>query len=285
MNLNNPASPCNLLARRWMSQGTGVTAGAGLVSPLDNLTSGLWGAYSVSRRLLSSYSGALLRVRRSSDNSEQNINALADGNLDTASLLSFCGAGNGFVTKVYDQLGLADMVQATAGSQPQIVASGVLSTNNLNLPAMQGSNKMMLATFASTMTLPISVYANAAASATANYELLWGISAPSRWFGKTSAFQAYAEGGRLSTVTLPTDNRLLAYVYGGEGLNQLFIDGVNRGTGPTGISIAGVTATSIAWGNRVSGGVAWNGGMTDLVIYNAAHTSGTITDISSALAL
>ena len=42
--------------------------------------------------------GSAVRVRRSSDNSETDIGFTVNGNLDTAALLTFVGAGNGFVT-------------------------------------------------------------------------------------------------------------------------------------------------------------------------------------------
>ena len=53
-------------------------------------------AYSL-RQLRTAYTGAAIRVRRSSDNAEQDINFIG-GDLDTASLLTFCGANNGFIT-------------------------------------------------------------------------------------------------------------------------------------------------------------------------------------------
>ena len=42
--------------------------------------------------------GSPLRVRRSTDNAEIDIAFTVNGNLDTAALLTFVGAGNGFVT-------------------------------------------------------------------------------------------------------------------------------------------------------------------------------------------
>ncbi len=86
-------------------------------------------AYSL-RQLRTAYTGAAIRVRRSSDNAEQDINFVG-GDLDTSSLLTFCGAGNGFVTTWYDQSTNANnSTQATATSQAQIVSSGslILST-------------------------------------------------------------------------------------------------------------------------------------------------------------
>jgi len=102
---------------------------APFVGPLDAYTTGMLAARSVSRRLLSSYSSSLLRVRRSSDNAELSIGFNDAGNLNTAAMLAFVGAGNGFISIVYDQSGLGNnLVQATAAAQPQIVSGGVVST-------------------------------------------------------------------------------------------------------------------------------------------------------------
>lgn len=104
------------------------------IYPLDLVTGSLRG-YSV-RRLSSSYSGACLRVRRSSDNTEQDIGFVGNF-LDTASLLTFVGVGDGFIRSWYDQSGnISTANQATSALQPQIVSSGSLITLN-NRPAIQ----------------------------------------------------------------------------------------------------------------------------------------------------
>jgi hypothetical protein len=90
---------------------------------LDNYTTGLWGAYALVQ-LLSTYAGSAIRVRRSSDNTEQDIGFTA-GALDTASLATFVGANDGLITTWYDQSGLGnDLAQATTTKQPKIVSAG-----------------------------------------------------------------------------------------------------------------------------------------------------------------
>jgi hypothetical protein len=87
-------------------------------------------AYSL-RKLRTAYTGSAIRVRRSSDNAEQNIGFLSNGGLDTATLTAFCSGTNGFVTTWYDQSGnLFDALQISATFQPQIVNSGNLITTN-----------------------------------------------------------------------------------------------------------------------------------------------------------
>jgi hypothetical protein len=70
-----------------------------------------------------------LRVRRSSDDTTLDI-GFVNNYLDTASLLAFVGAGNGFIHTWYDQTGSNNFTQTTAGNQPQIVTSGSLITRN-----------------------------------------------------------------------------------------------------------------------------------------------------------
>lgn len=120
-------------ASRSVSESAGevlAVTGTGL---LDTY-SGALAAYSVSRRLRDGYTGALLRVRRSSDNAEQDIGYVAGtGEIDTAALTTFVGAGDGFATTLYDQSGNSlNLAQSTAASQPVIVSAGVVNTVGTN---------------------------------------------------------------------------------------------------------------------------------------------------------
>ena len=100
------------------------------IGPLDAFTTNLVGSWSVARRLLTSYTGPLIRVRESAGNTELDIVADSNGNLDTATLLAFTDVNDGFITKVYDQSTLSDLVQATSSKQPKIVDGGVVNTLN-----------------------------------------------------------------------------------------------------------------------------------------------------------
>jgi Alpha-L-arabinofuranosidase B, catalytic len=102
---------------------------SGAVPLLLDLYPNAAAAYSV-RKLRTAYTGSAIRVRRSSDNTEQNIGFTA-GNLDITALTSFCSGTNGFVTTWYDQSGNGiNLTQTTAGNQPQIVSSGAILTQN-----------------------------------------------------------------------------------------------------------------------------------------------------------
>ena len=82
------------------------------------------------RQLRTAHTTALLRVRRSSDNAEQDIQAVG-GTLDTTALLAFAGGGDAFVVTWYDQTGNGrHLIQATAARQPRIVSAGVVDVVN-----------------------------------------------------------------------------------------------------------------------------------------------------------
>jgi len=88
-------------------------------------------AYSL-RKLSTTYSGNAIRVRRSSDNAEQNIGFVGNV-LDTASLSSFIGSSSGYITTLYDQSGGGNnATQVSASLQARIVNSGTIETLNSN---------------------------------------------------------------------------------------------------------------------------------------------------------
>jgi hypothetical protein len=99
----------------------------------------------------STYTGALIRVRRSSDNTELDINSNVFGELDTVSLLAFAGTGDAFCKVWYDQSGNSnDATQTATGSQPKIVSSGAVVVEN-GKPAVDYSNGDILQTSAITL--------------------------------------------------------------------------------------------------------------------------------------
>lgn len=122
---------------------------------LDSLGTGLESAWSSARKLRAAYSGPVIRVRRSSDNAEQDFSGSGSlGAVSVAAIESFCGAGNGFLTALYDQSGNGrNLVQATTTIQPQIVTSGVAATLNGRLtPIYSAASPKALQVASSTST-------------------------------------------------------------------------------------------------------------------------------------
>jgi hypothetical protein len=99
--------------------------GAIFVGALDPHASDLWSVFGL-KRLLSSYTGPLIRIRRSSDNSEQDVGYLSSGLLDSPAALAFAGASSAYVVRTYDQSGNGNNFESTeTAKQPRLVNSGV----------------------------------------------------------------------------------------------------------------------------------------------------------------
>jgi len=99
-------------------------------------------AYSL-RLLDTDYTGSAIRVRRASDNAEQDIGFDANGDLDTTALATFCSGTDGFVKVWYDQSGNGnDAEQTTTTNQPKIYDSstGVMTENENPALNFDGTN-------------------------------------------------------------------------------------------------------------------------------------------------
>lgn len=83
------------------------------------------------RRLVADYQGPLLRVRRSSDNSELDIAVGGDGDLDRANLGTFAARSDAHVVVWYDQSGNGHHLrQGERTQQPRIIVNGTLLAEN-----------------------------------------------------------------------------------------------------------------------------------------------------------
>ena len=82
------------------------------------------------RLLKSDYAGNCIRIRRSSDNTEQDI-GFSGTYVNRSAITSFVGASNGFIVKWYDQTGNGnDFTQTTASAQPKIISSSTFDGRN-----------------------------------------------------------------------------------------------------------------------------------------------------------
>ena len=142
---------------------------AAFEGPLDDYTTP-FRAYSL-RRLLTSYEGPAIRVRRTTDSAEQDINFTVMGVLDTTALATFADTGSAYVTTWYDQSGGGrHLTQTTTAAQPRIVNSGVVDTSG-GLPSVvfDGTDDHLKSTtvglFAAGATTMAAVMTGASASA------------------------------------------------------------------------------------------------------------------------
>lgn len=100
------------------------------------------------KKLDKNFTGSLIRIRRSNDNSEQDIGFTASGELDTSSIISFVGSNSAFIVRLYNQGTLGNIsswywAQSTNSLQPRIVNAGVIDRVN-GQPAIYFSGSMRL---------------------------------------------------------------------------------------------------------------------------------------------
>jgi hypothetical protein len=238
-------------------------------------------AYSV-RKLRNYYIGPCLRVRRSSDNAEQDIYFNPSGELDTTSLLSFVGAGNGFVTTWYDQSGNGkNAIQTTAANQPRIINAGVLDTLN-SKPALllDGTNDSLFTTtasFNSTLTSIISVN---------KQSVLWS-GQYKRLVSIGHYNDGYYLGSRINTSNMLAIfnnynfncfggnllNQNLAFMYNNSTTGYLRMNGTQVNSLSTTVSSYGNEEIHIGFDKTFSANESWNGNIQEVIIYPSNQDS------------
>lgn len=90
------------------------------VKLLLNKYEGAAAAYSL-RLLNANYSGPAINVRHTGEGNPSQLIYFKNGELDTETLINFCGNHDGYITRWYDQSGNQnDATQTTASNQPKI---------------------------------------------------------------------------------------------------------------------------------------------------------------------
>jgi hypothetical protein len=271
--------------------GSGVAPYVGLLDTYPNAAA----AYSV-RLLKSDYTGNAIRVRRSSDNAEQNIGFDGSGNLDTTALTSFCGSGNGFVTTWYDQSGNGvNLVQTTAINQPTIVTSGVVSTTN-SRPSIDFSSHFLRSVSNYSVNQLLSTFAilyPTAAGTSPGADIFGQYFAPTPPYNiwsvetyNTNKFSAsYSDGSAWNTPQLNSYTNNVQYqittIYDSTVITQR-LDGANQLT-TTRSGSFNTTASSYLLGAWPADIVpnAFTGTIQEVIIYPAIQNSTNIAAIET----
>jgi len=191
-------------------------------------------AYSF-RKLRTAYTGNCLRVRRLSDNTEQDIGFVSNY-IDKTSLSSFVGASNGYITKWYDQSGNGkDATQTSASFQYEIVTSGTILLQDgfviANLPS--GNHRMDIASITSADTYVVHRYALGADGILADYG------------GGGSAYGLVSQNGSSSTTLTSNIGNPTIYINGTSGYTT-------RGGIYTALNTASNKTVSMINGSRTS---------------------------------
>jgi hypothetical protein len=243
---------------------------------LDDYTADLAGAYSPAL-LDINYAGSAIRVRRASDNTEQDI-GFDGADLDTAALTTFCTGTDCFIRTWYDQSGnTRNLTQTTTANQPKIydAATGVITGGGNSRPylSFNGSQWLKVA-FGSSVGHPVQTYVNAEHT-TSGVSMLVHSGYSQDVFGvRYDANNAvYFYGGSTPQmaggwVNNNVGNHLLFNQF--DGASSLFrVDGVNVATGNSGTG----TSDGITLGARHSNSQGLIGYISCFVMYSTNDTT------------
>jgi len=234
---------------------------------LLDVYTGASAAYSL-RQLSNSYTGSLVTVRRSVDNSEQGFTESQIIGSGAGSLADFCSGTNGFVKTWHDQSGNANnATQATAANQPQIVTSGTVDTSN-GKPCLTyssaGSSNLTLATRLTGVVSVFQVLQITSSLTTDNINFI---------LGDNSNYD-YHSGGTYWLLSGVSANSVLN---GSNRINNVVstLTTTAKTTNQTLISMvhSGTATVSTLTQDRGYGDRSLRGNMQELILYSSSQTS------------
>jgi hypothetical protein len=247
---------------------------------LDGYTTDLRLAFSVCK-MTSTYTGSCFRVRRASDNTEQDIGFTVAGELDTAALTTFCTGTNGFLVTWYEQSGrtATSVTQTTTANQPKIYDSsaGVLLDNFIPAFLFDFVNDNIgRDSSAMTVSATFSFFSvhRRTGTATGSYQVLVGqVERPSIIYSATNQFGIRITGG-TAVSTNAVSGQVVASAFNNPTANT-------RTAYINGVSVVNTTAASFTTDNRFSIGSyntgattnAFGGNIQAIVYYNADKSS------------
>lgn len=231
---------------------------------LDLIATQPGAAYSF-RKTKNAYSGPCMRIRRSSDNAEQDIGYAGD-NHDAAAAAAFIGGGSGYIRTLYDASGNnRHLEQTDTTKQPLYSASGMV---------FDGVNDLLIMASTISHTSGFTIFTNMSLNDTGGTK---GIFASDAVAGAlylrasiTEAFAIVRQSQAVLVTTVSTGltakavTRWKAGSWGGS---------INRNGGAAIASYATDTAltqpSSLIGGAASGGGDPFSGVMQEIIIYQA----------------
>jgi hypothetical protein len=230
-------------------------------------------AYSL-RRLSASATRAI-QVRRSSDNTTLDI-GFVGSNLNVAALLTFVGAGNGFVTTWYDQVGSINATQATAILQPKIVNAGALYLNTANTASIKfdGIANTILSTGDFSLQNPLSIntvinnisYNNLSPFSNTVYDGFLTSDRSELRFLAINSYEVYANPAFIGqSLTITASTPFVSTTVFNNASSVVFQNGTSIATGG---SAGQLNPGGIYIGNYALGTRGYDGLMSEFLIFN-----------------
>lgn len=254
---------------------TATSGGGGTTGILDSYT-GAAAAYATAL-LYSGYSGSCLRVRRDSDNAEQDI-GFSGQNIDEAAINSFCSGANCFVETWYDQSGNGrNVTQTTSASQPKIYDSstGIIYMNSIAAVDFDGTNDYLTSSTFAAQSKPATAWTVHRYDAITLYPAVLDMGNQDGIIGAYNLGGGHriSNGGNLYEGTLAaTATQYLHYGYFDNGSSsEIAINGGTAATGNAGTNTHnGFTLGTMGTGTA---GTYHNGVIQGAIIYHSDQSS------------
>lgn len=208
----------------------------------------------------------VVRVRRSSDNIEQDFTAaeITDGTLE-----AFCGINNGFVSVWYDQKNLSNLNQTSASSQPRIVNNGALiivngkpsidfniNTTTVLNNLLPNSNNQPNSYFSVVKTNQLNI----------QQSIMDGITSDARnliAFTSANEFQLFA-GSLLASSGVTLNQKIVSSFFNTTD-TSLFTNNVNKISNQ---DVGNNSINGLKVGNDFNGGQNFKGVIQEIIYYN-----------------
>lgn len=232
---------------------------------LDTYT-GAAAAYSL-RKLRTAYTGYCIEVRRSSDDTTQNI-GFVNNVLDESALTTFCGAGDGFVKTWYDQSGNGNnLSQSTLTFQPSIVISGSV-INDGSKPSISSPGVKELSVSIS-INQPDTFFTVAKKGSDADNQIMDsdGTRQLIRVYGSSNDNHSIYAGSYLS-VGGSTSNLFLLYGLFNGADSEISVNGNDATIGNAGTGEITILYIFSKWSSR-----PWIGLISEFIIYDTDQSS------------
>jgi len=230
--------------------------------------SGAAAAYSL-RLLDTNYTGSAIRVRRASDNAEQDIGFDSNGDLDTPALATFCSGTDGFVKVWYDQSGSNDAEQTTTGNQPKIYDSstGVVTENGKPTLDFDGTNDALQSAAFTSIAQPFTAsivftldVANIAVVHDGGTDRAGLSTGNNQW-------TTFA-GASLRNTSTDTNQHVITSIYNSSSSKQ-YVDGANTITGDAGTQ----SIDAVTLGATSTFTVPMNGKIQEFILWSSNEDS------------
>jgi len=249
----------------------------GLLDDYPNATA----AYSL-RALNSAYTGPAIRVTTTGSDFKD-IGLLYDGSLDTASLLTFAGGGDVFVTTWYDQSGEGnDVAQGSQSAQPQIVSSGVVVTTSDNYAIdFSGSTKTLVNATFDNLTQVSSVFTIVKSTSSAPQVITDGVDLASRqvsgyYANNPSAFAINKGVTIKSAASINQNINLLSTFF--DVNSDLYLNGVQI---LNSVDAGSNTREGFTLGSALGSAASFEGSIFEVIVFDEQNKSSDRTDIET----